>query len=1439
MTEVPVRVRAGEASADLLITICEPTTSGEVAPLLATAVSQSSDGRVYLHDRELATAQPLLVAGLRAGGQISLAGPAPEPRLLPGWQVAVTGGLDAGRAVPLSSVPLTIGRSEDNDLVLRDEQASRRHAEVVVDAGGTVIIRDLGSANGTFLNGTPVKGPDSAVAGAVIRIGSTLLTVRHGRGEPAKITPAPGGRLRFNRPPRRHLNWETPDLQVPEPPPPPNSSRLPLASMLAPLSAAPIYLITTHRLVGTLLILIASPFLSGGAWLASRQVQGRRHRALLRRHEHACDSVSARADGALQDEEQHRRATIPDPATLVATATLPAATLWEVRPDDPDFLQLRLGVADLPAMTELRLVRGDTDRQRSNRLTARCVPFAIQLSHRGAIGIAGPRPELLAVTRSALMGLVVRHSPAHLRICFLGDDNGSDWQWLKWLPHCALPGWDWSQRWVGLDFAQRQLRTDELLGLIRSRVNPTRPHQSSTVGPAIVVILDGTERLRADRRIAEVLATGPAVGVFVLSLAADPAGLPAETRLTVHLARDPSGDVGATVIDGATTSEVVLMDGISGQTADDVARHLCPLFEVDGSSDPVARAIDSVRHLEALGLASPSGPAIRERWHRADPLQCDVLAGQSDAGSLILDLAQDVHWVVAGMTGSGKSELLRTLIAGLAIGQPPERLALLLIDFKGNSAFRECEGLPHTLGLLSNLDDHLAVRVLDAMTTELTRRQADLDAAGFGSADEAWAAAWASGDVPIFPRLIIVVDELKELTDAYPEAVHRLNQVARIGRSLGVHLVIATQKPSKVAGFDELRSQVDLRICLRVADAGDSVDVIGVPDAARLPRSAPGRGFVRAADATLSAFQGGHLGGQHDDDSASPAVSVRPFDLRRLGIPVRKRVVSSRTPAPNQSDLTVLVEAMQMAAAERSVPNRRRPWLPPLSSNLSLDDPIIAVDSNRGPLAAAIGLLDRPSEARQEAMVVDLEAVGNLLVFGGPRSGRTTVLETLMASLTRRLPPEALHCYGIEGRRHSLEWLAPIEHCGAVVGIDDSDHLERLADFLVSELRRRAHSNATGLPDAHILVLCDGFETVTDLSLHEDLARQVGRLMTIVTEGPAHAMHVVVTTDMRGASTRWLSSIDARIVLRPNSRDDQLALGLPYRPGAPDLGPGRGYLLPGPVEVQVARGRCQPRAPRGQPTIAPGGRTRLAVRVDPMPAAIGPIEAEARRRRRPPAGPTIAPAVGGVEISPLDIELSDGGVFVIGGPRRSGRSTALLACVASLALPGDNPEVVVVAARRSPLAAWPGATHVFEPSDTLVADLSAVMNRQSVAIAIDDAELLSDHPAAGLLSELVRASLDGDSLLFLAGTATEMCRRYSGWIYQARQNRLGMILHPSTPSDGDLLDVVLPRTVTTSGRRPPGRGVLVMQGVWTSAQVIDHRTGPTDIAAGTSLRSSQ
>jgi len=765
------------------------------------------------------------------------------------------------------------------------------------------------------------------------------------------------------------------------------------------------------------------------------------------------------------------------------------------------------------------------------------------------------------------------------------------------------------------------------------------------------------------------------------------------------------------------------------------------------------------------------------------------------------------------------------------VASRPDSLTFLLVDFKGRSAFKDCESLPHVVGVLSNLDGNLVERALDAIQAELRWREMRFSQSGARDFEEHERLAGATDRIP---RLVVVVDELKELADAYGDSVPRLNQTARLGRGLGVHLVLATQKPASVAGLADLRANTDLRICLRVQDEADSRDLLGVPDAARIPRATPGRGVARLSDGRVVAFQAGYLGdavGARQEIRVRTA--VRGFDVVTQGDTPRAtggQTVAAPERKQQATKLQVLVQAMVEASTALALPPPRRPWLPPLPTILTIDDPRLEAPGRAA--AFAVGLLDLPAQQRQEPLILDFDALAHVLVVGRTRSGRTTVLRTLGGAVAARSSPADVHLYGLEFRRRSLQDLEQLPHCGGVAGADDPDRMQRMLEFLQAELERRGRAmgswgslgeqRARAEPNErlpYVLVLCDNYESFYEQYCSEDGGRLVERFDWLLREGPARGMHFVVTTD-----------------LRPSEQDAQAALALPMHTTFPEMPPGRGFWAAGPHEVQIAllagssSGESQAAAlgELGAKAWAAAQGTageRLPARVGAMPTSITTGELEALRRQPRPGGNAVVSfAVGGLEVAPVDVDLRAAGyTFVVAGPRGSGRSTALFSLVTSLlATPGGNPlPTTVVTPRRSPLRQLAG-----RPGITVLSDLEAIATELArlalepvpAVLVVDDAELLLESPLSAQLDRLVRTASDDERLVVLGGTTVDLLRRFSGWTFEARQSRSGMLLQPASAADGELLDLRLPRS-RAQGNSPAGRGVLATRGRWVVAQV--------------------
>ena len=357
-------------------------------------------------------------------------------------------------------------------------------------------------------------------------------------------------------------------------------------------------------------------------------------------------------------------------------------------------------------------------------------------------------------------------------------------------------------------------------------------------------------------------------GTRVIWLAKARRELPGACTSVVEL---DAGVAGGRVTDVATglVVEDIVVDGVSLEWCDELARLLAPVRDAGmrtGGTLP-----RRVSLLELLELEEPSTAAVAERWKRAgEALSAPI--GRTAEQAFTIDAAplEGFRMLLAGMPGAGKSELLQAMIAALAASHPPTRLTFLLVDYKGGAAFRDCVGLPHTVGLITDLDARLADRARVSLLAELRRRESVLQAAGARSLRELTRRRPA--DAP--PALLIVVDEFAALARELPAFVDTLLDVAQRGRSLGLQLVLATQRPRGVVG-DALRANMSLRVAMRVSDAAESLDVVDAPDAAAIPASTPGRAVAltgRGADGApqLTAFQAAYAGGQHLRASRPP-----------------------------------------------------------------------------------------------------------------------------------------------------------------------------------------------------------------------------------------------------------------------------------------------------------------------------------------------------------------------------------------------------------------------------------------------------------------------------------------------------------------------------------------------------------------------------------------
>ena len=1250
------------------------------------ALENIRPGPLEVRGRTLERTGTLGEGALRDGDVVVPAGhkPAATGKVL--FELAVVGGPVAGRSWKLTEGRFVGGRSDTADVVLAHSTVSPEHFRLHVEEGTGVGIEDLGSRNKTGVGGVIIDKLTLVRPGQLIQAGACLLEVRPPAVADADVSADGEGGLGFNRPARIRRARKELKVAFPAPPSEREGYPFPWVQVIAPLVVAVLGAVVLKN-KGMLLFAVMSPVLAMSNAMTTKRRDAKRSDKEGGRYAEELAAAEKALAEACATRTAEARWDSPDPVTLSATATGPGRRLWERREGDVDALTVRVGLADLPA--DVVVTRRGGEAIEPPRLS--WVPVTVDLARAGVVGVAGGLEERRAVARWLVAQLTVSRSPRELQVVLLTEgDAGADWEWVRWLPHARIIERDGPLALVGNDRSTRDDRLRELVKLLDTRQAAAREQGEGISSPAVVVVLDGVRQMRSLTGVPRILREGPEVGIFAVGLDSDATRLAEEGRAEIVL--DGSGPLGELRVDGVAPVTDVLIDQVSAEWGDELARGLAPLRDVGGEEDAVIP--DAVRFVDLARINLDSSDDIVARWTLGGRTT-EALVGVSIDGPFSIDLRRDgPHGLVAGTTGSGKSEFLQTLVVSLALANRPEAVNFVLVDYKGASAFGECEQLPHTVGMVTNLDGHLTERALASLDAELERREHVLRELGSADIDTAWERHPERAGAAGLARLVIVIDEFAELVQELPDFVSGLIRVARVGRSLGVHLILATQRPAGVVS-SEMRANTGLRVALRMEDKHDSTEVLEAPDAAAILRSTPGRGYVRSGGGgALVQFQTARVAGRRKGATGGvPPARVMPVTWARLAYPLPAPPPGATTTTVTATDLSALVAAIAGGAEKMALVPPRRPWLPPLPDTVLLDD--LPAPSEReavGPVY--FGLEDLPASQAQQPAAFDLVAGGHLVLVGAARTGRSSALRTLAAALASSISPDDLHLYGLDFGNGALLPLTRLPHCGGVVQRSETERVERLVTRLTDEVVRRqallAHAGygdiaeqrraapvAERLP--YIVVLLDRFEGFL-AQFPPDAASQVPPALTrLVREGLGAGIRFVIAGDRSLLSDRLSTLVDDKLVMRLADRNDFRLVNLSPKSVPDEMLPGRAVRSESGIEVQFAlvsadaSGQGQGEALRALGETASArwpaaGRMNRPFKVDVMPTSISWAEAAKLAAEARPASTMLwgLVGVGGDELSAVGLDLGAVGGFVIGGPAKSGRSTTLMSLARSV-----------------------------------------------------------------------------------------------------------------------------------------------------------------------------
>nr|WP_272902352.1 FtsK/SpoIIIE domain-containing protein [Brevibacterium daeguense] len=1316
--------------------------------------------------------------------------------------------------------------------------------------------------------------------GTSLSVGNTLLELAWVTPPDASLSDTPAGATKdFNRPPRLLPAARPKRFTYPGEPKKPDGVMFPWPLVLAPLVMGLMMFLIFDRWY-MLLIMLLSPMMFIGNMIQQSKQQGKRYRNELARFRERRRKIEADAFRALVEESAARRWDYMDPAQVLLTATGPRSRLWERRPTDPDWLHMRVGTSD--QLSEISIKDPEREAHEENLVwTAPDVPVIVELTEYRVVGLAGPYEHRHAVGAWMLTQLAALHSPGEIEIRLIADRaRDREWEWVRWLPHVRTdPGEDGVAR-VGTDELSTQRQLSGLMNLVAARHEELNDHgdfsgQRAVRFEPVVVFIEDAKRLRLTPGTVSLLQSGPAVDVYFVCMDDDVRLLPEECQAVIG----SDGYFLTVEKTGKEPFDSVRPDLVDQPWCERTARALAPIKDV--SLEDASGAIPAhSRLLDLLRLDPPQPEALLGGW-RSTPRSTTATIGEGIDGPFTLDLTRDgPHGLVAGTTGSGKSELLQTIIASLAVRNRPDEFNFVLIDYKGGAAFKDCNNLPHTVGMVSDLDGHLTTRALASLGAELRRREHMLARADAKDIED-FTAQRDAGTNPTderMPRLLIVIDEFAALVAELPDFVTGLVDIARRGRSLGVHLILATQRPNGVVS-PEIKSNTNLRIALRVTDKTDSTDVIEAQDAAEIPKSLPGRAYARLGHSALIPFQSSRVGGRPRGEAQLDDIEL--VELEWDSLARAKPVVEEKDEdITTLTDLANLVNALNTAAESGGISSPPSPWLPPLDDIITVDELYEHVprETVRTELKLPIGMVDLPHQQSRTAQVWDLENDTNATFVSMARMGRSSILRVIAGIIADNISVRDVHIFGVDCGNNALLPLTALPHVGAVVTRDQPDRLTRLTNRIRAEIARRQEllaeqgfadvaeqrKNTTGddrLP--YIVVLFDRWESFHATFQNQDAGALIDAWQQIIQESSSVGVRLVITNDRTGLVGRLSTMIDDKFVMRLTEISDYSSIGMKTKEVPGHMPPGRAFRSGALSEIQLALldsdpdGTAQVRALQaiGRDAAqreADVPRRLRPFRVDNLPTRISFAEALALgdderagaglagagaggvlgggvlvdgRRLEPYELPI---AVGGdtLAIRPLSV-VEDGPTFLVVGPRKSGRSNTLQ-LVTDYVFEQDY-RVLLVVPRTSPLRALGSDPRVLatftletqkdEGKEKLAEFAELTKARQRTALIIDDMELLGlDGWLVEGIEEQAKLCRDSESFVMASGTPDELGSSYRGPAVALKKSRSGVILNPQGTNDGDIFGARLPRSIGAGGGNK-GRGLLFRAGQWERIQV--------------------
>lgn len=868
-------------------------------------------------------------------------------------------------------------------------------------------------------------------------------------------------------------------------------------------------------------------------------------------------------------EVQQRQGAIyhyPDVRTLSHLIAEYNARIYEKSADQFDFLSYRLGIGKVKPSIDIqenmpsKLNLKDPLEKRAHQIVGKYqwmddMPVTIDLLH-GAVGYIGPRRLVIEQLQWMILQLATFQSYHDLRfVVVTPEEEYEQWQWLRFLPHLQFPGMEW-RSFVYDDYSRTQILNalHQLLKDRQQEVKESSERDEIQFLPHLVFVITD-DSLLMDHGIMEILAQDlTQIGVSLVYVKDILKQLPETVHTVIDIRDRHTGEL--VMVEGKLVQQRYQLDHLNQlDEKEQLPRLLAGLEHVQTLKSAIP---ESITFLEMYGVEEVRELNIYNRWKDHSPYRSLAVPLGVNSPDHIVELnlhekAHGPHGLIAGTTGSGKSEVIQSYILSLAVNFHPYDVAFLLIDYKGGGMANLFRKLPHLLGTITNLDGSQSMRALISINAELKRRQRLFSENNVNHINQ-YQKLYKEGAVSEpMPHLFLISDEFAELKAEQPEFMAELISTARIGRSLGIHLILATQKPAGVVD-DQIWSNSKFKIALKVAEKADSMEMLKTPDAADITQ--PGRGYLQVGNNEIyELFQSAYSGADYRPGQTQQDEGVL-YRLNRMG--EREAVTKDLSGLDHsgqttkvKSELEAVIDEIADITVSHHIKSLPQPWLPPLETNIMVGDlrEEPQYQDDKPSLSAIVGMVDLPEEQAQRPVSVNLSEDGNLAVYSSPGYGKSTFLQTLVMELARTHTPEQLNFYLLDFGTNGLQPLRDLPQVADVMNTDEEEKIHKFMKRLQLEVKKRKtllsqegvanlgmYERKLGITIPEWIIVIDSFEGFKDLAYEDALVKL---LASVTRDGLSVGIHVVVSAGSHNAMRAMLSNnFKVKIALKQNQTGD-------------------------------------------------------------------------------------------------------------------------------------------------------------------------------------------------------------------------------------------------------------------------------------------------------------